>query len=144
MNVTVKKASLIESLDILFNLEQDIFTESYHLRSPDKKIFLDWIRKSKIYLAYDGDKIIGFGAYEMKKHSAEITTLGVRKDYRNKKIGALIINKILSDLGSLPVELKTHPDNPAVNFYQKFGFKKGEIIQNYENLGQPRLILKRK
>ena len=53
------------------------------------------------------------------------------------------LKKILSDIGALPVEVKTHPSNPAVKFYEKFGFIKGKVIENYENLGQPRLVLKR-
>ncbi len=100
--------------------------------------------KSKTYLAYDGNKVIGFGAYEKKNNIVEITALTVLAKYRNKQVGSLILDKIISDLGSVPVEVKTHPDNPAVNFYQKFGFVKDRIIENYENLGQPRLILKRK
>ena len=64
-------------------------------------------------------------------------------DYRRQKIGAFIVKKILSDIGALPVEVKTHPSNPAVKFYEKFGFIKGKVIENYENLGQPRLVLKR-
>lgn len=69
------------------------------------------------------DKMYGFASYECLADSYLITRLGVDPDYLRRGIGGSMI-KYFEDRAMYPLEVITGKDNtPAVNLYQKYGFK---------------------
>lgn len=85
---------------------------------------------NKIYLIKDNNKIIGTGSLLIEKkfihqlgNVAHIEDLVIKKEYRNKKLGSLLINKLINEAkkyNCYKILLNCSDNN--INFYKKFGF----------------------
>lgn len=81
----------------------------------------------RLYLAYcDGELAGCIGLRKLDSQSCEMKRLYVRPAFRGKRIGILLINKILSDareIGYSHVLLDTLPFlESAIRMYKRFGF----------------------
>lgn len=79
--------------------------------------------------------------------TAEITNVGVLKEYRNKKIGFKLVNqmiKTLIDLGIAEIFLEVRENSiGAISLYKKAGFKIiGKREKYYTNPIEDALIMK--
>jgi ribosomal protein S18 acetylase RimI-like enzyme len=101
-----------------------------------------YFSKSVIYKVLFSNRLVGYCAYELNDDEAEITALLVLKEFRNKGVGKIMMNKMLDDLKSIKkIKVITSPKNIfALRIYQKNGFVIKERIENYWK-GEPRLIL---
>jgi len=82
-----------------------------------------------VYLALDGDTVVGycsFGRYFADANTLYVALLGVRPDYRSKKIGKALVLRCVQrtiELGYPRVDLFTWGGNTAaVPLYKKCGF----------------------
>ena len=82
-----------------------------------------------VYLALDGDEVVGycsFGRYYADANTLYIPLLGVRPDYRNKKVGKALVLRCVQrtiELGYPRLDLFTWSGNTAaVPLYKKCGF----------------------
>jgi len=86
-------------------------------------------------------EVIGFSHIDINKmkKSADILTLGVVKEFQNKKIGSMLLRKVLDELrllGIIDVTLIVQKSNKiAINMYEKFGFFTKETLDNYYSFG---------
>jgi len=90
------------------------------------------------YVAYLDDKPVGYVGMHVNSHTekpyCKIATIAVSKEYRNRGIGRLLIEKLLNIANSLQisaVKLEVETDNVAVFLYESFGFKITEVLENY-------------
>jgi len=87
---------------------------------------------------------VGSISYKEKdKDHAHIGGLVVYLEYRGQGIATEAIKWILNELKDYKkVSLVTHPDNTiALKIYEKAGFKRGRVIDNYFGDGQSRVEL---
>ena len=82
-----------------------------------------------VYIAMDGETVVGycsFGRYFGDANTLYIALLGVRPDYKNKKIGKALVLRCVQrtiELGYPRLDLFTWPGNTAaVPLYKKCGF----------------------
>ena len=82
-----------------------------------------------VYIALDGDDVVGycsFGRYYYDANTAYIPLLGVRPDYRGKKVGKALVLRCVQrtmELGYPRLDLFTWSGNTAaVPLYKKCGF----------------------
>jgi len=95
-----------------------------------------------------GSKIIGFiiGA-EISSTKVRILMISVSKNYRRKKIGKTLlekIEKIILNKGINEIDLEVRTRNTsAIKFYQKNGYVIEDKIENYYQNGDNAYIMKK-
>ena len=87
------------------------------------------------YKVYEkNNQVIGLIFYSVYHDVAELDYLYVNNNYRNKKIGMLLLNYFINDVKNTckSIALEVKIDNyKAINLYKKLGFKSVRIIKNY-------------
>ncbi len=81
---------------------------------------------SKYWVAKLNNKIVGFAGIIPILDEADITNIVVHKDFRNQKIGSLLLENLISMAHILNIKLinlEVRRSNiPAINLYKKYGF----------------------
>jgi ribosomal-protein-alanine acetyltransferase len=119
-----------EDLDIIANLERDIFNQTYALD------FLDTFRSSgEILVAVLEQNIVGLIGWFSNQDAAEIIMIGVIETARCQKIATRLLIAAISLLKQNQVQtlfIEVRESNEAATaFYQKNGFKVNRIRKNY-------------
>jgi ribosomal-protein-alanine acetyltransferase len=119
-----------EDLDIIANLERDIFNQTYALD------FLDTFRSSgEILVAVLEQNIVGLIGWFSNQDAAEIIMIGVIETARCQKIATRLLIAAISLLKQNQVQtlfIEVRESNEAATaFYQKNGFKINRIRKNY-------------
>lgn len=95
----------------------------------------------------DGD-VIGFITYDIMYERAEIIDVYVDKDHRRKKVGAHLIEKVISictDNKCENITLEVNVNNKvALDFYYYFNFKIASRRKNYFNKQDDAYVMERK
>lgn len=81
------------------------------------------------------NKVIAYAGIELLVDHADITTIAVNKDYLKKGIATLLLNELFKKCRELHIDkifLEVRTSNiPAINLYEKLGFKKISTRKNY-------------
>jgi len=93
-------------------------------------------------------KIVGFiVGVKTSTDIARILMLAVSEPQRRQGIGTLLLNQLLKELAIQNIKhigLEVRTDNrPAINFYQKHGFEKREIISHFYQNGDDAYLMRR-
>ncbi len=90
---------------------------------------------SKYIVAILNKEIMGFAGVKFALDQADIMNIVTRKDYRNKGIGTLLLNELISickEFKANSIFLEVNEDNkPAIKLYEKAGFESVGIRKNY-------------
>ena len=92
---------------------------------------------STYIVAKNKENIIGFAGIWKAVDDIHITNLVVKKDYRKKGVGSLLLQKLIEiskqkDITSITLEVN-ELNIEAINLYKKFGFKNVGIRKKYYN-----------
>jgi RimJ/RimL family protein N-acetyltransferase len=98
----------------------------------------DRIKQKEILLAFDGKKPVGMCSFlyhpQIFFKSMYLENIVVLKEYRGKKVGQALVNKVLAlakARGRRRIFSDTWPGNEAsINFHKKLGFKYAGKITN--------------
>jgi len=98
-----------------------------------------------MFLLKQGDKVVGTVSYVIQEDgSVYINGLAIDPEFQGQGFGRVALEQILDQVKSAPqVWLRTHPENPALKLYQSYGFEVSGKEENYDDTGEPRLILTR-
>ena len=81
------------------------------------------------------NQIIGFNIFSPINPEAHILSISVKKEMQSKGIGTLLLNSMLDQckvMNYKKIFLEVRASNiQAINFYEKFGFSKDAIRNNY-------------
>ena len=134
MNIKIDRMNLddLKSIKDILSLEFDDFW-NYNILKDELES-----KNSKYIVVKDiesNDEIVGFAGIKIFIDEADIMNIVVKKSYRNKGIGSLLLENLLllcnkSNLKSLSLEVN-EKNIPATNLYKKFGFKNISIRKNY-------------
>lgn len=98
---------------------------------------------TKIYTYTVDKKVVAFLIFTIMYDKCEIIDIFVKNDYRNKKIAQMLINELSSDYNLDNITLEVSESNiPAINLYEKLGFKKVATRKNYYKDSNGILMLK--
>lgn len=143
--IMIKRAG-IEDLDDILNL-LTAYRKFYRISGENYKKLMAFISQrlekgeSVIFLAYDKNIAVGIAQLY-----ANFTTLGLGKiwslndlfvaeNVRSQGIGRLLIDSVMAFSkkdGAVRVDIKTEKTNiPAKALYEKYGFKKDEVFDQY-------------
>lgn len=107
--------------------------------------------------AYHNGFIIGAICCRVQENSVYIMTLGVLPSYRGRKVGSKLVQSVLDYAASEESkklvkeginEVMLHvqiSNKDAINFYERLGFEKGEMVENYyKRIDPPHCYILRK
>ena len=96
------------------------------------------------YCYFLDNKIVGFIIYSTLYENTEIIDIFVSKNYRNKKIGYKLLNKVIQDHKDNNITLEVNVNNvAAINLYKKLGFEIVATRKGYYNGIDGYLMLKK-
>ena len=97
MEINIKKARIKDALDCMNCVKKSLLWDAYFKDKPDPSSIKEAIRRKEIYVALNqNDKCIGFmgivenGCFGNFQY---LSILSVKKRYRNKEVGKLLLNK---------------------------------------------------
>lgn len=102
---------------------------------------------SKYIVAKMDDTIIGFAGIKIVLDDADLMNIVVKKSFRNKGIGSLLLEKLIylsKTLNLTSISLEVHETNTsAIGLYKKFDFKEIGNRKNYYKDANAILMLKK-
>lgn len=116
-----------QEIEPVYNLEFDDFWKPQNLKSELQNV------SSKYIVAKENGEIVGFAGIWYSVDDAHITNIVVRKSYRSKGIGSLLLEKLIElakPKTSLTLEVNTK-NEIAQKLYLKYGFKNLGIRKKY-------------
>jgi ribosomal protein S18 acetylase RimI-like enzyme len=129
-----------------FQIMRNQFLLIFKVTFPDE--FFKNVYDKKYFTIFGMDKgskeLICFAVIDINQveRSADILALGVVKEYQNKRIGSAILKKTLEELTSMGIQcvnLIVQINNTnAIRLYDKYGFTKLQILENYYSFENPR------
>ncbi len=131
MNIEIEKMNKNHLEEIKENLETE-FDDFWNYNILQEELNSS---NSKYIVAISKGEIIGFAGIKFALDQADIMNIVTRKDYRNKGIGTLLVNELISickEFKANSIFLEVNEDNiPAIKLYEKVGFKNVGIRKNY-------------
>lgn len=102
---------------------------------------------SKYFIYLEKSNIIGFINYYDLYDRFEIANIVVLENYRNKKIGSKLMEKLLDEgfkkqIVNITLEVRCDNNN-AIKLYKKYGFERVAIRKSYYN-GIDGILMERK
>jgi len=131
--ITVSKMTFSDFDDLSNTLVSDFddFWNENMLKTELQNPFSTYI------IAKLGKEILGFAGIIDTVDQMEITNIVVKKNYRNKGIGNILLNKLISiskEINKNEIILEVNENNiPAIKLYEKNGFKKCGLRKKYYN-----------
>lgn len=116
-----------QKIEPIYNIEFDDFWKPQNLKSELQNV------SSKYIVAKENGEIVGFAGIWYSVDDAHITNIVVRKNYRNKGIGSLLLEKLIElakAKASLTLEVNIK-NEIAQKLYLKYGFKNLGIRKKY-------------
>lgn len=125
-----------DDLNRVFEIENECFIEPYKM--SDLEYELNENPVNKMFVAIDGDNIVGFIDFMITFNSSTLTQLAVTSSYRRKGIATQLLNKMVE---SFPkdiddkvetIALEVRKSNiEALKLYKSFGFISVTIKPKY-------------
>lgn len=90
---------------------------------------------TQIFTYMDNNKIVGVILYDLIYERCELIQIEVLEMYRNKHIASKLLTHMIEDcrknnIENITLEVKV-TNEPAINLYKKYGFKKVAIRKRY-------------
>lgn len=102
---------------------------------------------SKYLVAKINNEVVGFAGLIPVLDEADISNIVVHKDYRNKKIGSLLLKALLDLATSLNIKtinLEVRKSNiAAIKLYEKYGFEVCGVRKNYYHNVHDAILMKK-
>ncbi len=93
------------------------------------------------------NEVVGFAGIKMTFDNADLMNIVVKKDFRNKGIGTLLLKSLIDICNNFNISklfLEVCEDNIcAINLYNKLGFKEISIRKNYYKNKSAKIMLKK-
>lgn len=123
-----------QTIDLIkvYEIEKESFTNPY------EKNILQFLYNigSGFLVAEDEELILGYIIFSLKEENqGNIISIAVAKKFRNQNIGSALLQTAINILKAfnteiIYLEVKLSKQG-AINFYNKFGFKKKEVLKSY-------------
>ncbi len=150
----MNKIKLVKDVEQITKVTLDVMNALPEWFSPPEDIVSKSIlhRKFPFFVAYDGEKAVGFLALKIHNaYTADIYTVGVLKEYHRMGIGHKLIDAIVEyckEYGYRFLTVKTldesaeyEPYNATRAFYKKVGFYPLEVFTTFWDEENPCLFM---
>lgn len=137
----------LKDVDEVWEIEKLSFRSPWSKESFENEMHAN--DRAKYVVATLGDTVIGYGGMWFIIDEAHITNIAVHPDYRQRKIGEMIVKEMIrvaneNGISSLTLEVRVS-NTPAINLYRKLGFVDYGIRKGYyTDTGEDALIMWKK
>jgi len=132
MNITLRPAtdSDLDWLDPFYESVMKPYVELTHVWDENK--FRKLFDPRLISVIRCEEKDIGMQKTEIRPDCLYLSDIQIRPEYQKKGIGGSLVKKLISQAAELrlPLKLRVLKGNPAIQFYQRFGFA---IVQELDH-----------
>lgn len=143
MSFVLKKA-IDEDIDLIVKYENEIF----HNFATYDQLKNDIDNPLIDYYLFIGNEIYGYAGLWVDDSKAQIITIAIFPEFRNKGYGYRLLRYLESKFKELGVEeitLEVRPSNAeAIKLYEKCGFKQVAVRKAYYNNGEDALMMYKK
>jgi predicted GNAT family N-acyltransferase len=115
-------ASDIELFETACQIRRIVFVEEQNVAAEEE--FDEFEETSRHYIIYADGKPVGTARWRYTDKGIKLERFTILKEYRNKKIGSVILKRVLADVDGLSDYIYLHAQLPAVSFYTREGFEK--------------------
>lgn len=133
-------SSDIELFETACEIRRKVFVEEQQVSREEE--FDEFEENSRHYLVYYDGQPVGTARWRYTDKGLKLERFAMLKEYRNKKVGSIILKRILSDLEGLSDYIYLHAQLPAVNFYAREGFVKEGPMFSECNIDHYKMVLK--
>jgi len=143
-NVEISNMQLSD-LDLIANNLETNFDDFWNYNVFKQELINS---NSKYLVAKINNDVIGFAGIIPILDEADISNIVVHKNFRNKKIGTLLLEKLLDlaislNLKNLNLEVR-ESNLVAITLYKKFGFEECGIRKKYYNNAENAILMRKK
>lgn len=136
--VELIRAENEQDLKAAFGVREKVFVQEQQV--PADAEYDSFEKVAKHYVAVCEGVPCGAARWRVTEHGVKLERFAVLQDYRNKSIGAAMLQEVLKDVHAAHPDKQVylHAQLPAVNFYKRHGFEaKGDVftecdIQHYK------------
>ncbi len=119
--------------DAVYKIENQAFFEPWSKKNLIKDLEENTFLSHYVYEL--NGKIVGFYIASKVLDESEVFTIAVDKDYKKMGIGTSLLNHLIerskeNNVHQIWLEVSTK-NTPAINLYEKFGFKVIRVRKNY-------------
>ena len=123
-------------------IEQDSFKEPWSQEAYEKEISNPLANYRVITFE---DKVVAYGGFWKILDEADINNIAVKKEYRGKGYGKMLMNALIEDakkqnIKAMTLEVRV-TNKSAIALYKKLGFKEAGIRKNYYSDKEDALIM---
>lgn len=142
MNIKIRK---MDMSDVQFALkaEMDAFGKTL-----SEKMLVNEMLHNKFahyYVALVDDKRAGYVGFWLTEPNAEILNIVVAPAVRRQNVGSVLMDYVIATCKEKNIEMLTlevrQTNQPAVDFYEKYGFKKEALRKRYYPDGEDALLM---
>ncbi|NLC97204.1 MAG: ribosomal protein S18-alanine N-acetyltransferase [Erysipelotrichaceae bacterium] len=123
----------LNDLSEVFEIEKSIFSSYWSI--SDYRYELIENPYSKYYILEENNRVIGYVGYWITFDIAQITTIGILKEYQGKGYSNNLMKKVIEDVNKSKCEnisLEVRVSNKtAISLYEKYGFQIVNIRKSY-------------
>lgn len=140
-NVELSKMTILD-LDTISDILLSEFDDFWNISTFKNELQNS---NSQYIVAKLNKEIIGFGGIWKAVDDIHITNIVVKKTFRNKNVGSILLNSLINlakNQNTTSITLEVNSNNiPAQKLYEKFGFKKVGFRKRYYNNVDDAIIL---
>ena len=134
----------IDDLDEVMQIEKESFSMPWNRWMFERE--LEDTNRAYFLVAKNSDEILGYVGFWLVFDEAHVVTIAVRKDYRRKGIGTMLLASALvvaDTLGAKKATLEVRVTNiSAQNMYYEFGFETVSIRKGfYTDTGEDAYVM---
>ena len=135
----------IDDLDQVMIIEKEAFNE--HWKRKDFEYEIDKNEFSHMYVYEENEKILGIIGYYILFDDAQVTTIAVLKEAREKNIATKMMEFMIESCNKMmcsQLSLEVRKSNQkAINLYKKFDFIEMNIRKAYYEDGEDAIFMMR-
>jgi len=130
MDAVQIRLMVLEDIDSVCEMEIILFSAPWSRESFENELKKDY---NLSYVAVDGEKVVGYIICWLVVDEVHIGNIAVHPDYQRRKIGELLVNKVLSHSNHFVwAGLEVRKSNKQARaFYLKLGFREIGVRKNY-------------
>ncbi len=122
-----------------------IDSESFKTMNPTYDLFIYMTYGSEILVADIGNAVVGYVVVSYKEEEAKIMSVAVKKEFRRKGIGKMLLKEVIKRAkirGVKRMTLEVRVSNKAAQeLYKKLGFEVVGVLESYYSDGESAYLM---